>query len=206
MEGLRFLKQRRILQANFAIDLNAMVFGMPQALFPAVGTVVLGGGASVVGLLYAAPGAGALAGALTSGWVSRVERQGRAVIVAVAAWGLAMAGFGLTSSVWLAVLFLAFAGAADVVSAVFRNTILQLAVPDNLRGRLSGVHIAVVSGGPRLGDLEAGAVAALTSVRFSVISGGLACVAGALAIGRWMPELARYRRGDSVEDQVPKSG
>ncbi len=200
-EGLVFLKERRLLQANFAIDLNAMIFGMPRALFPAIGTEVLGGGAGVVGLLYGAPGAGALIGAVTSGWVTRVERQGLAVIVAVAAWGASMTGFGLTSSVVLATLFLAFAGAADVVSAVFRNTILQLSVPDSLRGRLSGVHIAVVSGGPRLGDLEAGLVASLTSVRFSVVSGGLACIAGALAIGRWMPELSAYRRGDEYPEE-----
>lgn len=201
-EGLRFLKERRLLQANFAIDLNAMVFGMPRALFPAIGTEILGGGAGVVGLLYAAPGVGALLGAITSGWVGRVERQGRAVLIAVTAWGVSMAAFGLTSSVPLALAFLAFAGAADVVSAVFRNTILQLSVPDALRGRLSGVHIAVVSGGPRLGDLEAGLVASLTSVRFSVISGGLACIAGALAIGRWMPELGEYRRGDGPGDRA----
>lgn len=204
-EGLRFLKRRRLLQANFAIDLNAMIFGMPRALFPAVGTEVLGGGAAVVGLLYAAPGAGALLGAITSGWVPRVERQGRAVVAAVTLWGVAIATFGLTSSVIPAVALLAVAGFADVVSAVFRNTILQLSIPDSLRGRLSGIHIAVVSGGPRLGDLEAGTVAALTSVRFSVVSGGLACIAGALAIGRWMPELVRYRKGDGVAESMTES-
>jgi hypothetical protein len=118
-------------------------------------------------------------------------------------WGAAITAFGLTSSVVPAVVLLAVAGFADVVSAVFRNTILQLSIPDVLRGRLSGIHIAVVSGGPRLGDLEAGAVAALTSVRFSVVSGGLACIVGALAIGRWMPELARYRRGDGLAEPAP---
>jgi MFS family permease len=198
VEGWTFLKRRRLLQANFAIDLNATIFGMPRALFPAIGTQVLGGDAVVVGLLYAAPGLGALVGAITSGWIPRVERQGRAVVVAVTVWGAAMAMFGLTSSVLPAVILLGVAGFADVVSAVFRNTILQLSIPDALRGRLSGIHIAVVSGGPRLGDLEAGAVAAITSVRFSVVSGGLACIAGALVIGRYMPELVRYRRGDGI--------
>lgn len=202
MEGLAYLKKRRILQGTFAIDLNATIFGMPRALFPAFGTEVLGGGASVVGVLYAAPGIGALVGAVTSGWVPRVRRQGRAVIVAVIVWGLALASFGLTSSVALAVVLLALAGAADVISAVFRATILQLSVPDALRGRLSGVNIGVVSGGPRLGDLEAGLVASLTSVRFSVVSGGLACVLGAMAIGRWMPELDRYRNGDGDGDML----
>lgn len=199
-EGYTFLKARRVLQANFAIDLNAMIFGMPQALFPAIGETVLGGDASTVGLLYAAPGAGALIAAVTSGWVGSITRQGRAVIVAVIAWGAAIAGFGLARTVPLAVLFLAVAGGADVVSAVFRNTILQLAVPDRLRGRLSSIHIAVVSGGPRIGDFEAGAVASVTSPQFSVVSGGVACIVGALAIARKMPVLRRYTIDSDVED------
>jgi MFS family permease len=193
LEGLRYLKGRKLIQGTLLIDLNAMVFGMPTALFPAIGTEVLGGDASTVGLLYAAPGIGALVGAVTSGWVARVRRQGRAIVLAVVGWGLAMAVFGLTSSLTLALIMLAIAGAADVVSAIFRGTVFQLAAPDALRGRLSSIHMAVVAGGPRLGDLEAGVVAAVTSVRFSVVSGGLACVLGALAIARWAPEFARYQ-------------
>lgn len=193
LEGLRYLKGRKLIQGTLLIDLNAMVFGMPTALFPAIGTEVLGGDASTVGLLYAAPGIGALVGALTSGWVARVRRQGRAIVLAVVGWGLAMAVFGLTSSLTLALIMLAIAGTADVVSAIFRGTVFQLAAPDALRGRLSSIHMAVVAGGPRLGDLEAGVVAAVTSVRFSVVSGGLACVVGALAIARWAPEFAGYR-------------
>lgn len=200
LEGLRFLKGRKAVQGTFVIDLNAMIFGMPRALFPALGTGQFGGGAGTVGLLYAAPGAGALLGAVSSGWVSSVHRQGRAVLVAVAAWGVAIALFGVTASLPLALLMLAIAGAADVISAVFRNTILQLSVPDRLRGRLSATHIAVVTGGPRLGDAEAGAVAALTSPRFSVISGGLACIAGVAAIGRWFPELDRWTQADAVDE------
>jgi hypothetical protein len=152
-----------------------------------------------VGLLYAAPGMGALIAALTSGWVSMVRRQGRAVIIAVIVWGVAMTIFGFTRTVGVAVAMLMVAGAADVVSAVFRNTILQLSVPDHLRGRLSGIHVAVVGGGPRLGDFEAGAVAALTSLRFSVVSGGLACVVGSLAIARLYPELTNYTDRDADE-------
>ena len=197
-EGYRFLRERRVLQANFAIDLNAMIFGMPQALFPAIGETVLGGDASTVGLLYAAPGAGALLAAITSGWVGRIQRQGRAVVVAVIVWGAAIAGFGLAGSVVVAVVLLAIAGAADVVSAVFRNTILQLAVPDRLRGRLSSIHIAVVSGGPRVGDFEAGVVASATTPQISVVSGGLACILGAILIARKMPELPNYRIGDDT--------
>lgn len=195
-EGFRFLKGRRLLHGNFLIDLNAMIFGMPSALFPAIGIEMLGGDATTVGLLYAAPGMGALIAALTSGWVSMVRRQGRAVIIAVIMWGVAMTIFGFTRTVGVAVAMLMIAGAADVVSAVFRNTILQLSVPDHLRGRLSGIHVAVVGGGPRLGDFEAGAVAALTSLRFSVVSGGLACVVGALVIAKLYPELTNYREAD----------
>jgi MFS family permease len=199
-EGYRFLMERRLLQANFVIDLNAMIFGMPQALFPVIGTEVLGGDASTVGLLYAAPGAGALLGAMTSGWVGAIRRQGRAVIVAVVVWGAAIAVFGLATSVWLAVALLALAGAADVISAVFRTTILQLAVPDRLRGRLSSVQIAVVAGGPRLGDFEAGAVAAVTSPQFSVVSGGVLCILGALFIARKVPEYDRYEALPDEDD------
>lgn len=198
-EGVRFLKGRRALQATFVIDINAMVFGMPRALFPALGTSVFAGGATAVGLLYAAPGAGALAGALFSGWIGRVDRQGTAVVIAVAVWGAAIAVFGLVAWLPAALLLLALAGAADMVSAVFRNSILQLTMPDRLRGRLSAVHIAVVTGGPRLGDVEAGMVASLTSPAVSVVSGGLACMVGAAVIAKLMPELTRWRLRDHVD-------
>lgn len=191
-EGLAFLKGKRLLLGTFLIDINAMVFGMPRALFPALAAGLYGGGAATVGFLYAAPGAGALAGALFTGWVNHVRRQGRAVIVAVILWGAAITAFGVTPWLPLGLLFLAIAGAADVVSAVFRSTILQLAVPDSLRGRLSAVHIAVVTSGPRLGDAEAGTVAAATTPRISVVSGGLACVAGALVMAKLLPDLTRY--------------
>jgi predicted MFS family arabinose efflux permease len=198
-EGLRYLKHQRAVQGTFFIDINAMVFGMPRALFPELGTQVYGGGAATVGLLYAAPGAGALIGALTTGWVSHVHRPGRAVLAAVTVWGLAIAGFGFATWLPLGLLLLAIAGAADVISAVFRGTILQLQVPDRLRGRLNAVHIAVVAGGPRLGDAEAGAVAALTTPQFSVVSGGLACVAGVAVISRWIPELGAWRPPEVVD-------
>ena len=153
-EGLRYLRGRRVLQGTFLIDIDAMVFGMPRALFPAIGYNVFNGGNATVGLLYAAPGAGALVGAVFTGWVSGIRRQGRAVIVAVVVWGAAISAFGLVPWLPVALVCLAIAGAADVVSAVFRNTILQTTVPDALRGRLSAVHIAVVTGGPRLGDAD----------------------------------------------------
>ncbi|MGH9117255.1 MAG: MFS transporter [Acidimicrobiales bacterium] len=192
-EGLGYLRRQRAIQGSFLIDINAMLFGMPRALFPELGLTQFGGDAQTVGLLYAAPGIGALLAAVTTGWVTHVRRQGRAVILAVVAWGAAIAVFGLVTVLWLGVALLALAGAADVVSAVFRTTILQLQVPDRLRGRLNAVNIAVVAGGPRLGDLEAGAVAAVTSPRVSVVSGGVACVVGAGIIARLIPELAAWR-------------
>jgi len=193
MEGLRFVRRSQPVQGAYLIDLNAMVFGMPRALFPSLAATVFGGGATTVGLLFAAPGAGALLGALTSGWVSRVRRQGLAVIFAVIVWGLAIAGFGVVRFLPLALLLLAVAGCADVVSAVFRNTIIQFAAPDSMRGRLQGVQMAVVAGGPRLGDLEAGAVATVFGDTVSVVSGGLACVAGALVVARLLPGFRKER-------------
>jgi MFS family permease len=193
LEGLAFVRGRQAIQGAYLIDINAMVFGMPRALFPALATTLFGGGATTLGFLYAAPGAGALAGALTTGWVSRIQRQGLAVIIAVIAWGAAITGFGLVHWLPLALVLLAAAGCADVISAVFRSTIIQLAVPDGLRGRLAGLQIAVVTGGPRIGDLEAGAVATAFGDTFSVVSGGLACIAGALVLARALPGFRRQR-------------
>jgi MFS family permease len=190
-EGLRFVRRSQPVQGAYLIDLNAMVFGMPRALFPALGATVFGGGATTVGLLYAAPGAGALLGALTSGWVGRVRRQGLAVTCAVIVWGLAIAGFGLVRFLPVALLLLAVAGCADVFSAVFRNTMIQFAGPDSMRGRLMGVQMAVVAGGPRLGDLEAGVVATAFGDTVSVVSGGLGCVVGALLVARLLPGFRR---------------
>jgi MFS family permease len=193
LEGLRFVRRSRLVQGAYVIDINAMVFGMPRALFPALAATVFGGGATTVGLLYAAPGAGALIGALTTGWVGRVRRQGLAVICSVLVWGAAIAGFGLARPLPLALVLLAIAGWADVLSSVFRNTIIQFAGPEGMRGRLMGVQMAVVAGGPRVGDLEAGAVATAFGDTVSVVSGGLACVAGALLIARALPDFTRYR-------------
>jgi MFS family permease len=200
IEGLTYLRGRQVIQGVFLIDINAMVFGMPRALFPALGTNVFKGGAQAVGFLYAAPGAGALLGALTTGWVGRVRHQGRAVIIAVMAWGGAIAAFGAVKLLPVALVLLAIAGWADVISAVFRNTMLQRSTPDELRGRLSALQIAVVTGGPRLGDFEAGAVAAATDVSFSVVSGGLACIAGAGLVARLLPGFSHYRADDRPND------
>ncbi len=198
-EGFAYLRGKRVINSTFYVDLVAMIFGMPRALFPALALTVFHVGAFGVGLMNAAPALGALIGAVTSGWLGRVRRQGAAVVWAVASWGAAVAAFGLLRSLfWLALVALAFAGAADVVSAVFRSTILQTAIPDALRGRITAVHIMVVTGGPRIGDFEAGAVAALTSPLFSVVSGGLACIAGAGLIAWRIPEFWRYRTARSA--------
>ena len=192
LDGLRFLRDRPNLRMSFMADLAAMVFGMPRALFPALALVLYHGDARTVGLLAAAPAVGALLGALFSGWVGRVHKHGLAVICAVLAWGLSIAGFGLARQLWLGLILLAMAGAADTVSMIFRNTIMQAAAPDDMRGRLQGVFIVVVAGGPRLGDFESGTVAQLTSPTISAVSGGLACVAAMLLLTARHPAFARY--------------
>ncbi|MBV9872109.1 MAG: MFS transporter [Frankiaceae bacterium] len=197
-EGLRFLGPRKNLLMTFLVDINAMVFGMPRALFPALATGTFHGGAGTAGLLYAAPPVGALVGAGLSGWSGRVRRQGLAVLVSVGVWGAAIAGFGLSHLLWLGLVMLAIAGAADMVSAIFRSTILQVATPDSLRGRLQGVFIVVVAGGPRFGDVESGTVASLVSTEFSIVSGGLACIVGMLLLAARYPSFAKYDAADPV--------
>jgi MFS family permease len=192
-EGLRFAMSRRVILSTFVIDLDAMIFGMPTSLFPVLALDVFHAGPTGLGLLGAAPAVGALLGALLSGWVSSVRRVGQAVIVAVAIWGVAITLFGLsTFSFLLALVFLAVAGAADVLSAVFRSTIVQLTTPDELRGRVSSIHILVVTSGPRLGDIEAAAAAAVIGAQASVISGGVLCVLGVAVVARMFPELGRH--------------
>ncbi|MGH3390480.1 MAG: MFS transporter [Actinomadura sp.] len=192
LEGLRFLRKRPNLRLSFLADLVAMIFGMPRALFPAIAVGFYGGDARTVGLLTAAPAVGSLAGALLSGWVGRVHRHGLAVIFAVLAWGLAITGFGLARELWLGLLLLGAAGCADTASMIFRNTMMQMAAPDEMRGRLQGIFIVVVTGGPRLGDLASGSIGELTSPAFSVVSGGLACIAGILLLAALSPGFSRY--------------
>ncbi|MFJ9841802.1 MFS transporter [Kitasatospora sp. NPDC101155] len=192
LDGLRFLREQPNLRTSFLADLAAMIFGLPRALFPAIAVTFYGGDARTVGLLVAGPAVGALIGALFSGWVSRVHRQGAAVLAAVSAWGLAIAAFGALHNLWLGLLLLAVAGCADTISMIFRNTMMQVAAPDEMRGRLQGIFTVVVAGGPRLGDFESGAVAALTSPATSVITGGLACVAAVLLLAARRPAFLTY--------------
>jgi MFS family permease len=197
-EGFDFARKHRLIMSTFLIDLVAMVFGLPRVLFPFLIVEQFHGSPRVIGLLFAALAIGALFGALTSGWTGRIRRQGLAVIVSVAAWGVAIAAFGLSTWLWLGLAMLALAGWADVISAIFRTTILQMTAPDRLRGRLFGIHILVVTGGPRLGDVEAGVVARLVSPTFSVVSGGIACVIGAGLVALAYPELRRARATDAA--------
>jgi MFS family permease len=198
VEGLKFLGPRKNLLMTFLVDINAMVFGMPRALFPAIGIEWFHGGAGTVGLLAAAPSIGALVGAATSGWAGHIRRQGLAVLISVTVWGGSIALFGFTRVLWLALLLLAVAGAADMVSAIFRNTILQVATPDALRGRLQGVFIVVVTGGPRLGDFEAGSVGSAFGSQVSVVTGGVACMVGVAALAAAYPSFARYDAREPV--------
>ncbi len=195
-EGFVFLKGKRNLQMTFFEDIIAMVFGMPRALFPAIAAQWYGGSirdvATVLGLLAAAPAAGALLSGVFSGPLGRVRWQGRAIVISIVVWGSAIAAFGGVRWLPLALIFLAIAGAADNVSAVFRSTILQAATPDEYRGRLQGVFTVVVAGGPRLGDVEAGTVAVVFGETVSVISGGIACVLLAIGLSAAVPEFWRY--------------
>lgn len=195
VEGLRFISTKTVVLVGFLIDIAAMVLAMPKALYPELGDRVFGGGATSVGLLFSAMGVGALLAALLGGWMSRARRHGLAVAVAASAWGLAIVGLGLSPWLWLGLVFLALAGAADMVSAVFRNSILQAAAPDEMRGRLYGLNIVVVTGGPRLADVRAGSMAAIFSPGVSIIGGGVACVVVVVLLALRFPAFTRYRPG-----------
>jgi MFS family permease len=190
IDGIRFARSRPELMGTYLVDINAMFFGMPNALFPAI--AVSYGGADVLGLLYAAPAVGAFLATVTSGWAGRVHRHGLAVIWAAAIWGVAILGFGLVHQLWLALLFLGLAGGADMISGIFRSTIWNTTIPDHLRGRLAGIELISYSSGPTLGNVEAGAVASLTSTRMSVGIGGVLCIAGTALLAVALPEFRRY--------------
>jgi MFS family permease len=192
VEGLRFLTTAPNLRTSFVADMCAMVLAQPRALFPALALTVYMGTEGTVGLLQSAPAAGALAAFLLSGWIGRVRRHGRAIVAAVAVYGMAVGAVGLTDVLWFGVFFLAVSGAADMVSAAYRSTMLQAAAPDALRGRLQGVFTVVVAGGPRAGDFVAGTVASLTSERTALLVGGMSCVAGVLLAAARQRGFLRY--------------
>ncbi len=195
-DGLRFIAARPVLVMSFGVDIVAMVLAMPRSLFPAVADERFHGN---VGPLYAAIAIGAVVAGLSSGWIGRVRRQGRMLVFAIAGWGAAVALSGLAGQLWLVVGLLALAGAFDLVSAVYRQTILQTYAPDEMRGRMQGVFTAVVAGGPQLGDVRAGATAAATSPQFSWVVGGLLCVGvvvltGVLVRSFWTYDAAEAAR------------
>jgi MFS family permease len=193
--GLRYAKSRPELMGTYLVDMNAMFFGMPMALFPAIAA---GFGNSSVGLLYAAPAAGALLATLTSGWMPRIQRHGLAVTVAAGLWGVAIVGLGYSGRLWLALVCLLLAGAADGVSGLFRMTIWNETIPDYLRGRLAGIEMISYLTGPLLGNAEAGIVASLFSIRASVVSGGVLCVLGTGLLALALPEFLTYTRREGL--------
>lgn len=194
-EALRFLRGKQVLQGTFWIDLNAMIFGLPVALYPAFVLDVLHASPAVLGLLYSAEALGALLVALLSGRAKHVRRQGLVTIIACMCWGAGIVGFGRAGTLWLALLFLMLASASDMVSGLYRDAILKTVTPDAMRGRLEGLSLSVVGTGPSLGNAEAGFLASLTSVRTSIVSGGVACIIGAGVLAILLP---RYRRYDAA--------
>ena len=194
-DALRFLRGKQVLQGTFWIDLNAMIFGLPVALYPAFVLDVLHASPAVLGLLYSAEALGALLVALLSGRAKHVRRQGLVTIIACMCWGAGIVGFGLAGTLWLALLFLMLASASDMVSGLYRDAILKTVTPDAMRGRLEGLSLSVVGTGPSLGNAEAGFLASLTSVRTSIVSGGVACIIGAGILAILLP---RYRRYDAA--------
>jgi MFS family permease len=190
VEGLRYARSRPELMGTYLIDMVAMFFGIPTALFPAVASHYRG--ASVLGFLYAAPAVGSFLATATSGWTGRVHRLGLGIVLAAGGWGLAVLGFGLAGALPLLLVFLAVAGAADELSAIFRSTLWNASIPDALRGRLAGIELISYSSGPTLGNVESGVVASLFGVRVSIISGGALCVAGVAGLALALPSLLAY--------------
>ena len=205
LDGFRHLAGDQVVLMSFVVDLIAMIFGMPRALFPQMAHESFGGpidGGTTMALLAAAMSAGAVAGGVFSGWLPRIRRQGLAVVIAIVVWGVAMVGFGLVTGMaggragpflWIALAFLAFGGAADMVSAAYRSTILQQAATDDLRGRLQGVFIVVVAGGPRLADATHGTAAAAVGTTVAAAGGGALVVVGVVIAALVAPAFVRYR-------------
>jgi MFS family permease len=198
VEGLHYAWRRKEILGTYLIDMNAMFFGMPTALFPAMAA---GFGAGTVGFFYAAPSVGALVATLTSGWSKKVNRHGLFVAIAAALWGIAMIFFGFAHNLYLALFFLALAGGFDMISAIFRMTMWSQTIPHHLRGRLAGLEMISYTSGPKLGDAEAGIVATLFSVRTSVVSGGILCVAGTAIISALIPQFIRYHGSEGIRQK-----
>lgn len=217
LDGFRYLAGNRVVLMSFVVDLVAMIFGMPRALFPQMAHESFGGpvsGGTAMALLAAAMSAGAVAGGVFSGWLPRIRRQGLAVVLAIVVWGVAMVGFGIAGGaahgqaglvLWIALAFLAIGGAADMVSAAFRSTILQQAASDELRGRLQGVFTVVVAGGPRLADTLHGAAAAAVGTTVAAAGGGALVVVGVVVAALAVPVFVRYRVSTNTAESQQQS-
>lgn len=189
IEGFRYAMSRQDLIGTYLIDINAMLFGMPLALFPALGVIY---GGDSVGLFYAAIPLGALVASITSGWTSRVYRHGLVITIAAGLWGVAIIFFGLTDSLWVGLFFLAAAGFFDMISGIFRGAIWNQTIPNHLRGRLAGIEMISYLTGPMLGNAASGIVAHYTSVKFSIIIGGVLTVVGTIVLALLLPKFIRY--------------
>lgn len=190
MEGARYAWSRKELLGTYAIDLAAMFLAMPLAVLPFLADELHARWS--LGLMYAAIPAGALLVSVTSGWTSRVHRHGRAVVLAAAGWGLAMAAAGIAANVWLVLLCLVLGGCCDMVSGIFRSAMWNQTIPDELRGRLAGIELLSYSVGPQLGQVRAGGVASWAGVRASVWSGGVLCAGAVAVLALCLPKLMRY--------------
>ncbi len=189
VEGVQYAWRRKEILGTYLIDMNAMFFGMPSALFPAIAATY---GAGTVGFFYAAPSVGALFATLTSGWTKKIHRHGLFVAIAAALWGVSIIFFGFAQNLYSALFFLALAGAADMVSALFRFVIWNQTIPNYLRGRLAGLEMISYTSGPKLGDTEAGIVASIYGLQTSIVSGGILCVVGTAIVSLLIPEFVRY--------------
>jgi MFS family permease len=198
--GLRYAVHRPELLGTYLVDINAMFFGMAQALYPFVAEEL--GGPAVLGLLYAAPSVGSLLATLASRWTNRVHRHGLAVTLAAGAWGAAIVGFGLSRTLWLALLFLVLAGAADMVSGLFRSVIWNQTIPDHIRGRLAGIEMLSYTIGPTLGNARAGATARFTGVFGSIVWGGALCLVGTVVLAAALPSFLRYDGREGLAKKV----
>jgi MFS family permease len=198
INGFRYAASRQELLGTYVVDFVAMIFGMPTALFPAIALSF--GGAKTLGFLYAAPAVGALVISFFSGWASKIKRHGVAISISAGLWGVAIIFFGLMSNLWLALFFLMLAGGFDAVSGLFRGIMWNESIPNEFRGRLSGIEMISYLSGPKLGDTEAGLVAAAFGVSASIVSGGVLCIAGVIACCYFMPKFLRYRSNVSVSD------
>ncbi|MCU1289727.1 MAG: transporter [Acidobacteria bacterium] len=189
-KGFRYAMSRQELIGTYVIDINAMFFGMPKALFPAL--AVAFGAVSSVGLFYSAIAVGAFAATITSGWAKWINRHGLMVVLAAGGWGAAITLFGLSNEFYLALFFLAVAGYFDMISGIFRQTIWNQTVPNHLRGRLAGIEMISFMSGPLLGDAESGVVAYFTDIKTSIVSGGILTVVGTIVLAVLLPKFIAY--------------